>query len=869
MTDNNDTPAWQKRGTNLFNKMRNAVVDTVADAAGVANVRDPSVKSLQNNSNTYPSEVECHMCLELGVFRRCCNAYYCHLCYYRSGHCPGCAKEVPLTGIAIDKFDPSKFAVGVTWALSVLLVVSAATSLALSYWNVATYPVTTWGHTCRGWFPSCDLVVCVDFDGGIGYGEGGMTEYIPSTQPYRVCDRSLTANQVVGSACVYDQELYVFSNHTLGYDTCISSPRDEATRTKIITAPHPLLLLSDNLAGVYVFDDDFELPPRLASAPWHEIVNGHYSDACGVNLKEPPERGNHAGYKAAKNENALVFTGVYKRQAATVGLNVEHGGRVEFHIKMGAITNDEFSTCKTAYGGDVTLEYSVSSGEWIVMATMEVWKYRGHIFQFISHDIPIGARSNSTSFRFRQESFNALRDHWAIDDVRIRANFKPQWQHSIDFAQRQTIQDEDVKRMQCCYNTDQCSVYDKVGTQFDDEECNKIPGFDRAKRRARLKASELYNLFCLFAFFAKAAYQRVIHRFVRIASLRQKELSMVESHRSGSTELFPRRSFYSVSHLSWQYAVASVLLASLAVVAYRLLEALKILRCFRQGCKIDVTFVLVSLIGLMFDTRAIKDLLTSVFVVEVPWKRKPVDITVDLNPDKRWIRVRGRTIPLTELSSIERQNSLYCWLLSFCHVLGGLPIALGSLTARSFALPDRVEMISTILGVLAVLREVFGVSFVAKFALSVKWILAIRQDDRDEFGRAVTRMGLLQQFTYGSTFTTVVVMSSVLARRVGDVSPGESFTLVVSCIVFGGLFASLIGIMHGLPVIPEAYLTGWPSPSYAVSYYDRALCPCLFSCTYCGEVHSRQVLLVVSVDDMFTFKGMLKGNVKSMQGTGG
>ena len=140
------------------------------------------------------------------------------------------------------------------------------------------------------------------------------------------------------------------------------------------------------------------------------------------------------------------------------------------------------------------------------------------------------------------------------------------------------------------------------------------------------------------------------------------------------------------------------------------------------------------------------------------------------------------------------------------------------------------------------------------------------QLSRDEFGRAVLRKGLSQQFMIGSCLTSILVLPSLVARRVGDESPSDSFFLLTMCIVFGGLFGLLLGIFHGLPVIPQAFCSCWPTECYTVTYYDKVHCPCLFSCTYCGEIHSRHVLLVVTLDDPFAFKRMLRGKLHDMPG---
>jgi len=102
-------------------------------------------------------------------------------------------------------------------------------------------------------------------------------------------------------------------------------------------------------------------------------------------------------------------------------------------------------------------------------------------------------------------------------------------------------------------------------------------------------------------------------------------------------------------------------------------------------------------------------------------------------------------------------------------------------------------------------------------------------------------------------------MFTLLIRRVEDVSSTDNLILFIIFAVSGGLFGLLVGVFRGLPTTPDAYLTSWPRNCYAVTYYEKVRCPCVFSWNYCGEIHSRQVLLIISLDDMHGFRKSLMG----------
>ena len=255
--------------------------------------------------------------------------------------------------------------------------------------------------------------------------------------------------------------------------------------------------------------------------------------------------------------------------------------------------------------------------------------------------------------------------------------------------------------------------------------------------------------------------------------------------------------------------MALILFVAWGGIIYRLLNALcggfERDQAGRQSCSTNSSFAIAACCAALFDIRAITVLLAEVFCIECPWKRKTLEVIVDLHPDQGFMRAHGNTTPLSEVTSVISQTSMFNWCVSLMYILAGLPLGLGSLTLQSFDLPF-VEICAASLGCTALMREIFGPSLFVKIYLSIEWILALKQKDRDELGRAITRKGISQQCMAGSTLVPVVVLFSLLARRVEDVSVGDNFILFLVCSFFGGLFGGLCGIMHGLPVVPDAKL---------------------------------------------------------------
>jgi hypothetical protein len=78
------------------------------------------------------------------------------------------------------------------------------------------------------------------------------------------------------------------------------------------------------------------------------------------------------------------------------------------------------SSCKTVYTGHVRVDYSLDEGaEWTNLAFYEAWKYQDDKFFHIQLEIPESAISTKIRFRFTQNVFEAARDHWALDNVKV------------------------------------------------------------------------------------------------------------------------------------------------------------------------------------------------------------------------------------------------------------------------------------------------------------------------------------------------------------------------------------------------------------------------------------------------------------------
>ncbi len=142
--------------------------------------------------------------------------------------------------------------------------------------------------------------------------------------------------------------------------------------------------------------DDFD--PDIDTTQW-SANTGIASTSCG-----------------ADSGNGLYFTNIGIRAATTKALNTSGGGVISFYLK---IANGTFAPCESAdFGENILLEYSINGTTWNNMTTYNEGNYAN--FTFITDTIPLAGYSDSTYFRWRQQSNSGPgNDNWAIDDVTI------------------------------------------------------------------------------------------------------------------------------------------------------------------------------------------------------------------------------------------------------------------------------------------------------------------------------------------------------------------------------------------------------------------------------------------------------------------
>lgn len=164
--------------------------------------------------NILSEHEECRSCLDPGLKRRCCDNYYCDECYFNQPICRYC--RTPIDTKARNRIDKGRYLpIILGWALSIFVITVVIIGIALILANNFITPVGIFGYKCSGFFPTCNLNLCIAVDGNISAG----TQPLSPLYSYQQCNLS-SLQKIETLGCVYDSALYSGTDSMLGYDIC-------------------------------------------------------------------------------------------------------------------------------------------------------------------------------------------------------------------------------------------------------------------------------------------------------------------------------------------------------------------------------------------------------------------------------------------------------------------------------------------------------------------------------------------------------------------------------------------------------------------------------------------------------------------------
>ena len=820
-------------------------------------------------------ERECHMCLDPGDLRRCCGKHYCHHCYFiRNGPtCPGCASSTHTTGIGRRSneipSDPGRLAVGTTYVLTALVALAVVAGAAASFVNWRMAPSTLYGQRCRGWMPRCELDVCVDASAVSDAAFSVPIDYQP-------CTISSTTSKIVSKACAFDQELYDRTHGVEGYDLCLPMSQGQVGDASTGVSSTSVGLSPFFDGTTIVFEDDFDHwnGPNLgdgillASAKWatDAPMHAHASGVCGASNTSRP-------YKFADGEDipstprALAFTGIHHRSASTAGLSVPLGGYVEFSLIMGPLRYDpnaSASTCKPAFDGNLLLDFSIDGGlTWDTIATYTPYNYRGHGYSTVRQEIPPPAWTNTTRFRWIQPTFDPLGEYVAIDDVRIIANsLQDGWKTSGGYLHAKSIWNDSTQAQQCCLDTEQCNVamapsICPIRGQPIIARGHGIGAWHTAEALLFIAAAVavikfIYGIIASrLAVYDKPLDTQIANRMSRV---------IPAGNPANLEKPFPVKAFHLSGQRWWQFLNAGLLVSPILALLGFVLYSLNL-----QGFSGRSAVFLA--IATLLDSYTVAQLLVHTF--QVPWicnlgrRYQPQQVIVSMDPETGYMKYgANKRVPLVDLLDIQVLSTGYVWVLYLLTLLSGMPFALTCYTSRFLGLSLAGHRIFVrTMGASALLRALMGASFLVELLLAFEWIFTFSRLKREEMGRALQRRGVVVLALYIAL--TSAMLSLLLNEVRRDGIKDSHARLVVSVGACGGILISLlVAMLRGLPTLPHFIFTSMPvNVGHAVVHERRVRCPCVYACSSCNDIHTRQVLFLAYLEDdaELRFVRMLRG----------
>eukprot|EP00937_MAST-01D_sp_MAST-1D-sp2_P005448 g5448.t1 len=449
------------------------------------------------------SEMQCRLCLRPGERRRCCEQWYCNACYYRGKTCPSCGFKVQERNVGIVE-DANKEKLTFTLLFSLFFFAGVAGSASVMLYHYVTVPTTLHGFTCAGLLPTC-APGCLEHHRPADAGFSHIRDWVPCTRSSR--------NKLRGPMCVTDRTLYERSGRKLGYDFCVTGA-EEAFEPSLI-------VFEDDMNDAGNEQRTFEYRWNLASAKWRYVVNGAREGSCGAlddrNVGTDAKTTLTPSEAKPKGMAVLHFYGDHEREAVTEPADLRHGGRLEFWFKY---AKGHYAGCEVQYDGTTTLAYSVDNGvTWTEWDDLNRILWRTKAFNLWRKEVPKAARSAQTMFRWQQTLFNPLRDHWALDNVRIFRYPERDWrgtqEHKAIVAAGAAFSD----RARCCLDSFGCdTVGDK--TKWNNETCADLlrdPHYgDFSVLEDNLKGRELAVVLALLCFVVRFAFDVVVYMITHL-----------------------------------------------------------------------------------------------------------------------------------------------------------------------------------------------------------------------------------------------------------------------------------------------------------------------------------------------------------------
>jgi len=536
---------------------------------------------------------------------------------------------------------------------------------------------------------------------------------------------------------------------------------------------------------------------------------------------------------------------------------------------------------------------------------------------FQSLKLPKEAWSQGTRFMFDQPSFEDKRDHFAVDDVHVWHRFEPKWYQKKWFKRQQTKAQKRAGVAACCLGSIQCSL--RLTSKEKEEQCFEVPGFVAgydSTHEPMNSSSPLFVALAFLLFLSRWLYDGGNLLVAQWAGTEHdvdpakppakccsslRSCGSLRTHASAkiycadgvppANAAFERR-FTVEDDAGWRFRFLFLytvpLLAACFAAAVSLSHADVFVDVHRKlhfealtGAAHDATpgtlFTLSVHTYFFLAMAFVLDVaplwwVAKAYVFCVPGSVPLVD--VDARPSRGVFTLEG-TNTYEEISL--KDFKTHRWVepeelqrLAGLLIVGCWPYASLTLLLYFCRLPyDAARLFLPIFGALTMCKAYVGGDVLLRACWWFSWLFSTHVDDRHELGmkvrerrnRPMALVGMALAFGLSATLFLLVEIGAVW----------KSCLFVFLSTGSGCYWGFLCGVGHGLPLEPRLVLTNLKVPGVVLRYEHHShfgvsgvgpRCCRHAERHTCVDVHSRDRLLYLSVDENQGLYEMLKGIVQ-------
>lgn len=266
---------------------------------------------------------------------------------------------------------------------------------------------------------------------------------------------------------------------------------------------------------------------------------------------------------------------------------------------------------------------------------------------------------------------------------------------------------------------------------------------------------------------------------------------------------------------------------------------------------VEFTSFGINLFAIICDFKEMYNVWKNVIPIRDEWT--PL-ITIDMSEEINSLFIAQHSISLNDISESSTFSPAFVAINAFAYFIGSFPWCLISILVRNENMSyGTMRIISPALLIVMVSRAVLGPGFVIKVAFSLYYMFSVNYKTREAIGVTLQ----LPRTWYSMTNTA-------LSFLIGAFIFGSTFAysylayICAGAFVFGLIYGTITGCVHGLPIRPWMYLTTIRQGVW-LRVKKKQKCPCVYWGAYCTEMHDADEIFIIFPTDDTKFLNLVKG----------